>query len=48
MATILLHLAFSVIIPEQNVARNKHYQFIARLFESAHRALTMAAPLVSR
>jgi hypothetical protein len=36
MATILSHLAFSVIIPEQNVARNKRDQFIARLFESAH------------
>jgi len=35
MATILLHLAFSVIIPEQNVARNKRHQFIASLFESA-------------
>ncbi len=36
MATILLHLAFSVIIPEQNAARNKQDQFIAGLFESAH------------
>jgi len=48
MATILLHLVFSVIIPEQNVPRNKRYQFIARLFESRTAVLTMAAPLVSR
>jgi hypothetical protein len=48
MATILLHLAFSVIIPEQNVARNKTLS--SHSYESISRraSFAMAAAIVTR